>query len=223
MYAVIKTGGKQYRVAAEDILDIEKIDGKVGDIVQLAEVLMVGGNGSVELGKPMVSGASVAAEVIEQGRGAKVIIFKKRRRKNSRRKNGHRQHLTTVRITEILTGGQAPDKSKAGQGAPRRQASASTASAGTGSGRAFALLSSPDGTADDLTLIGGVGEKIGEKLNAHGIYHFWQVAAMTDADIEKVESDLGFKGRAKREEWVEQAKELMAGKPPRAKTDRDRT
>ena len=221
MYAVIKTGGKQYRVAAEDILDIEKIDAQVGEIVQLADVLMVGGNGSVEVGKPMVSGASVAAEVIEQGRGAKVIIFKKRRRKNSRRKNGHRQHLTTVRITEILTGGQAPDKSKAGQGAPRRQAS--TKASASGSGRAFSLLSAPDGTADDLTLIGGVGEKIGEKLNGLGIYHFWQVAAMTDADIEKVESDLGFKGRAAREDWIEQAKELMAGKPPRAKTDRDRT
>jgi large subunit ribosomal protein L21 len=206
MYAVIKTGGKQYRVAAEDILDIEKI---------------VGGNGSVEVGKPMVSGASVAAEVIEQGRGAKVIIFKKRRRKNSRRKNGHRQHLTTVRITEILTGGQAPDKSKAGQGAPRR--AASKAGAASGSGRAFAMLSAPEGTADDLTLIGGVGEKIGEKLNGLGIYHFWQVAAMTDADIEKVEDGLGFKGRVAREDWIEQAKELMAGKAPRAKTDRDRT
>lgn len=219
MYAVIKTGGKQYRVAAEDILDIEKIDAQVGEIVQLADVLMVGGNGSVEVGKPMVSGASVAAEVIEQGRGAKVIIFKKRRRKNSRRKNGHRQHLTTVRITEILTGGQAPDKSKAGQGAPRR---ASTAAAASGSGRAFAMLSAPEGKADDLTLIGGVGEKIGEKLNGLGIYHFWQVAAMTDADIEKVEDGLGFKGRVAREEWIEQAKELMAGKAPRAKTDRDR-
>ena len=101
MYAVIKTGGKQYRVAAEDILDIEKIDAQVGEIVQLADVLMVGGNGTVEVGKPMVSGASVAAEVIEQGRGAKVIIFKKRRRKNSRRKNGHRQDLMLVKILDI--------------------------------------------------------------------------------------------------------------------------
>jgi large subunit ribosomal protein L21 len=218
MYAVIKTGGKQYRVAPEDILDIEKIDAQVGEIVQLADVLMVAGNGAVEVGKPMVSGASVAAEVIEQGRGGKVIIFKKRRRKNSRRKNGHRQHITTVRITEILTGGQGPDKSKAGQGAPRRAATAAS-----GSGRAFALLSAPEGKADDLTLIGGVGEKIGEKLNGLGIYHFWQVAGMTEADIEKIESGLGFKGRVAREDWIEQAKELMAGKAPRAKTDRDRT
>ena len=84
-------------------------------------------------------------------------------------------------------------------------------------------MSAPDGSADDLTLIGGVGEKIGEKLNAMGIYHFWQVAAMLAADIENVESGLGFKGRVEREDWIEQAKELMAGKAPRAKTDRDRT
>ena len=221
MYAVIKTGGKQYRVAPDDILDIEKLDAKVGEIIQLSEVLMLGGNGTTEIGKPMISGASVAAEVIEQGRAAKVIIFKKRRRKNSRRKNGHRQHQTTVRITEILTGGGAPDQSKAkGPARPARGTAGGTMSSG---GKAFALLSGPDGTADDLTLIGGVGEKIGEKLNAMGIYHFWQVAAMGEVDIEKVESDLGFKGRVEREDWIEQAKELMAGKAPRAKTDRDRT
>jgi large subunit ribosomal protein L21 len=104
MYAVIKTGGKQYRVATEDILDIEKIDAKVGETVQLSEVLMLGGNGGVEVGKPTVSGASVAAEVIEQRRADKVIIFKKRRRKNSRRKNGHRQHFTRIRITAINSG-----------------------------------------------------------------------------------------------------------------------
>ncbi len=221
MYAVIKTGGKQYRVAPDDILDIEKLDAKVGEIIQLSEVLMLGGNGSTEIGKPMISGASVAAEVIEQGRSAKVIIFKKRRRKNSRRKNGHRQHQTTVRITEILTGGSAPDKSKAkGPVRPARSTGGGTSSSG---GKAFALLTAPEGNADDLTLIGGVGEKIGEKLNAMGIYHFWQVAAMSAADIEKVESDLGFKGRVEREDWIEQAKELMAGKAPRAKADRDRT
>ena len=211
MYAVIKTGGKQYRVAPEDILDIEKIEAGVGEIVQLSEVLMLGGNGTVEVGKPMVSGASVAAEVVEQGRGPKVIIFKKRRRKNSRRKNGHRQHLTTVRITEILTGGQAPDKSKSGQGAPRAARASSGSAAARGGAKAFALLSAPEGQADDLTLIGGVGEKINEKLTAMGIFHFWQVAAMTDGDIEKVESDLGFKGRVEREDWIEQARELMAG------------
>jgi large subunit ribosomal protein L21 len=107
MFAVIKTGGKQYRVAADDVLRIEKIKGEPGEIVQLGEVLVVGGD-AVTLGVPTVAGASVAAEVLEQGRGDKVIAFKKRRRKNSRRKRGHRQEFTLLRITEILTDGAKP-------------------------------------------------------------------------------------------------------------------
>jgi large subunit ribosomal protein L21 len=109
MFAVIKTGGKQYRVAEDQLLQIEKIKGEPGEIVQLSEVLMLGGE-TTQLGAPMVAGASVAAEVIEQGRGAKVIAFKKRRRKNSRRKRGHRQEFTLLRITEILTDGKTPTK-----------------------------------------------------------------------------------------------------------------
>ena len=107
MFAVIKTGGKQYRVAADDVLKIEKIKGEPGEIIQLGDVLVVGGD-AVTLGVPTVSGASVAAEVLEQGRGDKVIAFKKRRRKNSRRKRGHRQEFTLLRITEILTDGAKP-------------------------------------------------------------------------------------------------------------------
>ena len=102
MYAVIKTGGKQYRVAAEDTLTIEKIVGAVGQAVEFGEVLMVGAEGSVRVGKPMLAGAKVTAEVVEQGRADKVIAFKKRRRKNSRRKRGHRQEQTTVRIKSIV-------------------------------------------------------------------------------------------------------------------------
>jgi large subunit ribosomal protein L21 len=107
MFAVIKTGGKQYRVAADDTLRVEKVKGEPGEIVQFGEVLVVGGE-DVVLGTPTVAGASVAAEVVEQGRGRKVIAFKKRRRKNSRRRRGHRQEFTLIRITEILTDGKAP-------------------------------------------------------------------------------------------------------------------
>ena len=109
MFAVIRTGGKQYRVAADDMLKVEKVKGETGEIIQFADVLVVGGE-AVTLGAPTVAGASVAAEVIEQGRGDKVIAFKKRRRKNSRRKRGHRQEFTLVRITEILTDGATPTK-----------------------------------------------------------------------------------------------------------------
>jgi large subunit ribosomal protein L21 len=107
MFAVIKTGGKQYRVAAQDMLKVDRLKGEPGEIVQFGEVLLVGGD-DVTLGKPTITGASVAAEVLEQGRGPKIIAFKKRRRKNSRRKRGFRQEFTLVRITEILTDGAAP-------------------------------------------------------------------------------------------------------------------
>lgn len=103
MYAVIKTGGKQYRVAAQEVVTIEKLAGEAGSKVEFTEVLMVGGgDGSPKVGSPTVSGAKVVGEVVEQSRAPKVIAFKKRRRKNSRRKRGHRQHQTVVRITEIV-------------------------------------------------------------------------------------------------------------------------
>ena len=101
MYAVIRTGGKQYKVAPEDVLQIEKIEGAAGDKVTFSDVLMVAGEGSPRVGSPLVAGASVSAEVVEQGRGPKIIIFKKKRRQNYRRKKGHRQDLTTVKIVEI--------------------------------------------------------------------------------------------------------------------------
>ncbi|MES2027649.1 MAG: 50S ribosomal protein L21 [Pseudomonadota bacterium] len=107
MFAVIKTGGRQYRVVPDDVLEIGKIAGDVGTIVQLGEVLMLGGDTPV-LGLPLVAGASVAAEVLDHKRGPKVISFKKRRRKNSKRKRGYRDELTMIRITEILADGKTP-------------------------------------------------------------------------------------------------------------------
>ena len=109
MFAVIKTGGKQYRVSEDQVIRVDRIEAEPGTIVQIGNVLMLGGD-QPQLGLPMVSGASVAAEIVEQSRGAKVIAFKKRRRKNSRRKRGHRQDYTVIRITEILTDGKAPTK-----------------------------------------------------------------------------------------------------------------
>jgi large subunit ribosomal protein L21 len=107
MFAVIKTGGRQYRVVPDDVLEIGKIAGDVGTIVQLGEVLLVGSDSPV-LGTPTVPGASVAAEVLQHKRGPKVIAFKKRRRKNSRRKRGYRDEITVLRITEILTNDNKP-------------------------------------------------------------------------------------------------------------------
>ena len=109
MFAVIKTGGRQYRVVPDDVLEVGKIEGEVGTIVQLGEVLVVGGDTPI-LGLPTVAGASVAVEVLDHKRGPKVISFKKRRRKNSKRKRGYRDEITVLRISEILTDGAKPTK-----------------------------------------------------------------------------------------------------------------
>ena len=108
MYAVIKTGGKQYRVAPADVIEIERLSGAKGDPVAFDQVLMVGGEAGVTVGAPLVDGASVAGEIVDQTRGDKILVFKKRRRQNSKRSHGHRQDHTRVRIKEILTVGSAP-------------------------------------------------------------------------------------------------------------------
>ena len=118
MFAVIKTGGKQYRVAAEDVIRIDRVNGQPGEIVEFGEVLVVGGD-TPQLGTPKVEGATVAGEVLQHTRGDKVIAFKKRRRKNSRRKRGYRHEFSVVRITEILTGGAKPSKTAAPR--PKRE------------------------------------------------------------------------------------------------------
>jgi large subunit ribosomal protein L21 len=129
MFAVIRTGGKQYRVAAEDVIKVDKVRGDPGEIVQFGEVLVVGGD-SITLGQPTIAGASVAAEVIEQGRGPKIIAFKKRRRKNSRRRRGHRQEFTLLRVTEILTDGAKPSQTARPKRESKKPAAAAPAEAG---------------------------------------------------------------------------------------------
>ena len=118
MFAVIKTGGKQYRVATEDVIRVDRVNGQPGEIVEFGEVLVVGGD-TPQLGTPTVSGATVAGEVLQHTRGDKVIAFKKRRRKNSRRKRGYRHEFSVIRITEILTGGAKPSKTAAPR--PKRE------------------------------------------------------------------------------------------------------
>lgn len=104
MFAVIKTGGKQYRVAANDVITVEKLEAEAGSTIDLNEVLMVGSDAGVQVGAPTIAGASVKAEVVAHPRGPRLIIFKKKRRKHYRRRNGHRQDLTQLRITEIRAG-----------------------------------------------------------------------------------------------------------------------
>ena len=146
MFAVFKTGGKQYRVAAEDVLKVDKIKGEPGEIVAFGEVLVVGGD-SVTLGAPTIAGATVAAEVLEQARGPKIIAFKKRRRKNSRRKRGHRQEFTLLRITEILTDGKKPSKTAKPEAEPAPAAALETEPAAAASATAAASESAGEPAA----------------------------------------------------------------------------
>ena len=220
MFAVIKTGGKQYRVAANDLLKIEKLEAKVGDIVEIGNVLAHGEGENVTFGAPFVDGALVTAEVVEQGKNRTVIAFKKRRRQNSRRKIGHRQLLTTVRISEILLGGAKPAKKAAvkaeakaevaaeaapkeakakKEAAPKADVTAETAAA--------PLFKAPKGEPDDLTVIKGIGPVAAKDLNEQGIITFAQLAKLTDKDVAKIDEHMPFSADQIKD-WREQAKEL---------------
>ncbi len=215
MYAVIKTGGKQYRVAADQKVRIEKLVGQPGDQVEFTDVLMVANGASIDIGAPFVTGATVVGEIASQDRGPHLIIFKKRRRKHYRRRNGHRQDLTSVTIREILLGGAKPAKKAAAPTAV--EAAPATVAA------PVALAAMPkDNASDDISLIGGIGPKMEKGMRELGYNTFASIAAMSADEITKAEEHLKQKGRFAREEWLEQAKELMAGKPPRAKTDKVR-
>ncbi|MBC7280811.1 50S ribosomal protein L21 [Hoeflea sp.] len=206
MFAVIKTGGKQYRVAANDVLTIEKLEGAAGDTVEFNEILMVGEGAGATFGVPFVEGAMVIAEVVEQGRARKVIAFKKRRRQNSKRIRGHRQHQTVVKITDILTGGAKPAKKAAAkkEAAPAAEAPAKSEAAAS---TAAPLFTAPAGEPDNLTKIKGIGPVAAGQLNEQGITTFAQVAALSDADIARIDEAMPF-STDQISDWRDQAKAL---------------
>ena len=212
MFAVVRTGAKQYRVAEGDVIKVERLAGEAGDTVTLGEVLMLGGD-SPEIGVPTVEGASVAAEILEQGRDKKVVVFKKRRRQNYRRKKGHRQHLTVLRVDEILTGGAQPSGKKT-----ERKARVVDQTTDASPAPSEPLDDTAPAIRDDIALIGGIGPKLKEKLEAAGITSLVVLSEMTEATRDQL-SELGLLDDAERGEWQEQARELLAGKPPRAKVD----
>jgi large subunit ribosomal protein L21 len=215
MFAVIKTGGKQYRVAANDLLKIEKVEGQVGDIVEIGHVLAHGEGENVTIGAPFVDGAVVTAEVVEQGKNRTVIAFKKRRRQNSRRKIGHRQLLTTVRIAEILLDGAKPTKKAAAKAAPKAEAKTEAKAEAAPKKEAKAkatetaatLFKAPKGEPDDLTVIKGIGPVAAKDLNEQGITTFAQIAKLSDADVAKIDEHMPFSADQIKD-WREQAKEL---------------
>ena len=232
MFAVMKTGGKQYRVESGDTLRIEKLAAEAGETVQFNEILMVGGN----IGTPMVAGAAVQAEVLDQIKGKKVIHFVKRRRKHSsKRTKGHRQQLTVIKVTDILEKGGDKTGVKAAMGAGSmtvaERAAAKNAEPKKAAPKVAAKKAAPkaakkaepkkaapkkaapkaaakSGAKDDLKHLSGVGPALEKKLNENGVTTFAQVAGWKKADIADMDGKLSFKGRIEREGWVDQAKEL---------------
>ena len=235
MFAVMKTGGKQYKVQSGDMLKVEKLAADAGEKIQFNEVLMLGGD-KVVVGAPLVAGAAVQAEVVDQIKGDKVIHFVKRRRKHgSKRTKGHRQQLTMLKITEILASGGDKSGVKAAVGAgsvaavavaateakkPAKKAEkkaepkAEKKAAPKVEKKAEAKKAAPkkaakaEAGADDLTQISGVGPVIVKKLNALGVTTFAQIAAWTPEDVADMDEKLSFKGRIDRDGWLEQAKKL---------------
>ena len=237
MFAVLKTGGKQYKVSSGDMLRVEKLAADAGEKVQFNEILMLGGDTPV-VGAPLVDGAAVQAEVVDQIKGDKVIHFVKRRRKHgSQRTKGHRQQLTVLRVTDILSKGGDKSGVKAAIGAgsvaavavaaataaaPKKAAPKKAEAKAEAPKKAEPKKAAPkkaapkkaakaDKGADDLTRISGVGPVIVKKLNGEGVTTFAQIAAWSDADVDAIEEKLSFKGRVGREEWIKQAKELAKG------------
>ena len=196
MFAVIKTGGKQYKVAEGDQIVVEKLAADAGADVTF-DVLMLGDGKSVTLGSPVVDGASVVGEIAAQQKGDKKLIMKKRQRNTYRRKAGHRQHLTVLKVTDILTDGAKP-KPAAKKAAKKEEPKADKAETKAAGG-------------DDLKQLSGVGPALEKKLHEAGVTTFAQIAAWTEKDIEEFDEKLAFHGRIEREGWVDQAKKIVKG------------
>jgi large subunit ribosomal protein L21 len=229
MFAVMKTGGKQYKVQSGDTLTVEKLAADAGEKIQFNDVLMLGGD-KITVGAPLVDGAAVQAEVVEQIKGDKVIHFVRRRRKHSsKRTKGHRQQLTLLKITEILEKGAEKSGVKAAVGAgsvaavavaateakakpkPAKKAEAKPAKEEKKAAPKKAApkkAAKADAGADDLKELSGVGPALEKKLHAAGVTTFAQIAAWSDDDAAEMGEKLDFKGRIEREGWVEQAKKL---------------
>ncbi len=207
MFAIIKTGGKQYKVAADDILQIEKLDAQAGETITFDQVLMLGSGSDVTIGSPLVEGATVVAELVEQFRNKKIIVFKKKRRKKYRRTQGHRQNLSLVKITDILAAGQKPAKKAAAKKPAAEKAEVKKPAAK----KAEPKTAKTD-FVDDLKLISGVGPALEKKLHALDVKSLTDVAKLTKADVTRIDEALSFKGRIDRDNWIQQAKDLVAGK-----------
>ena len=215
MFAVVRTGGKQYRVAEGDKIAVEKLAGEAGDTITLGDVLLAGEG--AELAD--ASKVTVSAEIIAQAKSEKVFVFKKRRRHNYRRRAGHRQQMTLLRIVGVGEGAaQAAKKAAPVKDTSEEKAAPKATKAAPVKDAAPAAATELDTT--NLSLISGIGPTIEKKLHAAGIKDWSDIAAWDEATAEKMNEELKLGNRPVKDEWVEQAKELLAGKPPRAAIDK---
>lgn len=205
MFAVIKTGGKQYRVAEGDEIIVEKLSGETGGDVTFDTVLMVGTDKDVTVGAPTVAGASVTGEIAAQRKGEKIIIRKKRQRSTYRRTKGHRQLETVVKITSILRDGK---KAPAKKAAASPETGDDAAKADAKPQKAAAKPAKAEAGADDLTRMKGLGKVMAEKLTGEGITSFAQIAALSDDEIAALEEKIGATGKFEKNDWVGQARDL---------------
>jgi len=215
MFAVLKTGGKQYKVQSGDTLRVEKLAANAGDTVQFNEVMMIGGDAPV-VGSPVVADAGVQAEVIEQIKGPKTINFVKRRRKHSsKRTKGHRQQLTLIRVTDILASGASASGIMAAENGAGFVLGSEDAKPAKKAKSSKSSVESPKpettDSADDLSKLSGVGPVMVKKLNSEGVINFAQIAAWTPEDIAEIDEKLSLKGRIDRDDWVKQATDLAKG------------
>jgi len=206
MYAVILSGGKQYRVAVGDKLRLESLPYDEGATVEFDKVLAVGDGAGIEVGTPHLS-TSVTGKVLANGKGKKIRVTKFKRRKNYERNHGHRQLFTEVEITGI--GGVTASSSSSSSSSSASSSDSGGKLEAAASAAAAAAVPVSSGEGDDLTRINGIGPVLKDKLNALGITTFQQVADMTPERVAEVDEQLNFKGRIEREEWIEQAKQLV--------------
>jgi len=252
MYAVIKTGGKQYRVQPGDVIVVEKLDGDAGSDVSFGDVLMLGGDKGVTVGAPLISGATVAATLIETRKGEKIKIFKKTRRQGYRRTNGHRQMESVLQITGIEGSGESAkwdgqvnlltkaeiNARARGLAARTEDARVETTEAEVKPAKAPKAAAAPKAEAaaekpaakkaaakvdyvDDVSLISGIGQAYKEKLDAEGVT-LAKLAKMTPKAMATLDEKLDLGGQWEVDEWLQQAKELVAGGEPRAASDKAR-
>jgi len=196
MFAVLKTGGKQYKVQSGDMLRVEKLAADAGETVQFNDILMIGGESPV-VGAPMVADAAVQADVVDQIKGDKTINFVKRRRKHSsQRTKGHRQQLTLLRITEILASGAGKSGVKAALGAGSAPAATAAPKAAKAPAKAAAKAAPAKAAPAKAAAVAG------------GVTSFAQIAGWSPEDVASVDAELALKGKIEKEGWIAQAKDL---------------